>query len=44
MCQVFFFHSSNKYFSVKTTGMTFYYLTDFSSTQGSDQQKWGHFQ
>lgn len=40
MCQVFFYHSSNKYFSAKATGVIFYYLTDFSSTHGSDQKKW----
>lgn len=40
MYQVFFYHSSNKYFYAKATGVIFYYLTDFSSTHGSDQQKW----
>lgn len=34
------FYSSNKYFSVKTSEVIFYYLTDFYSAYGSDQQKW----
>lgn len=36
----YLFHSSNKYFSVKTSGVIFYYLIDLPSIHGSDQQKW----
>lgn len=37
---IYSFHSSNKYFSVKTFGVIFYYMIVFYSTYGSDQQKW----